>query len=115
MNTTVSSVPIPSIFRPANMRPGFRPLLVPPITHCHTVVADSRRTVLCLVVTLVVILLVITIFGMSAWNVYEHRFGENTFFYSSGDEVALSQTASDFSATFCDSYTVSTLFNYHCR
>lgn len=97
------------------MRPGFRPLLVPPITHCHTVVADSRRTVLCLVVTLVVILLVITIFGMSAWNVYEHRFGENTFFYSSGDEVALSQTASDFSATFCDSYTVSTLFNYHCR
>ncbi|CAG5119450.1 unnamed protein product [Candidula unifasciata] len=89
------------------MRQGFRPLLVPPYSQSHALVSDSRRPFLCLVVTLVVILLVITIFGMSAWNAYEHRFGKNTFVFYSGDEVALSQTASDFSATFCDSYKVS--------
>ncbi|CAL1527858.1 unnamed protein product [Lymnaea stagnalis] len=86
------------------MAKGFRPPLVPP-SH-RRVDTESRRPVLCLGLTLGVTLLVFTIFGMSAWNVYEHRFSNNSLTLQTSDEVSIKEVSSDLSAIFCHAYKV---------
>lgn len=86
------------------MAKGFRPPLVPP-SH-RRVDTESRRPVLCLGLTFGVTFLVFTIFGMSAWNVYEHRFSNNSLTLQTSDEVSIKEVSSDLSAIFCHAYKV---------
>lgn len=86
------------------MRKGFRPTLEPP-SHRRAVV-EARRPVLCALLTAVVILLVFTIFSVSGWNVFVHRFNATQLVFHVTDEVSLSEVNDDLSATFCDGYKV---------
>lgn len=88
------------------MTKGFRPSLVPPAD--RHVNLEERRPWLCVGLSVGVTLLVFVIFGMSCWNVYEHRFSKNMVSLQSGDEVAMNEMSSDMSSTFCSAYKVNT-------
>ncbi|CAG5132311.1 unnamed protein product [Candidula unifasciata] len=86
------------------MRQGFRPMLEPP-KHRKAVV-EARRPGLCIFLTVVVVVLVFTIFGVSGWNVFVHRFDTNTQYFHTFDEVSMGEVGNDLSATFCEGYKV---------
>ncbi|KAK6962590.1 hypothetical protein BgiMline_032700 [Biomphalaria glabrata] len=85
------------------MAKGFRPNLVPP-SH-RKVETEGRRPCLCFGLSLAVTILVFVIFGVSGWNLFKHRFSKNTL--DDVQEAALNDITDDFSATFCNSYKVS--------
>ncbi|XP_076435545.1 uncharacterized protein LOC143275369 [Babylonia areolata] len=83
---------------------GFRPKLLPPKD--RLLERSYRPVVTCLTVSGCITVLVCVVFGLTAFNIYSHRFGPTTHAYHSGDEMSMLRASQDLSATFCSAYKV---------
>ncbi|KAK7093802.1 uncharacterized protein [Littorina saxatilis] len=67
---------------------------------------SGRRNGACVAATITSVLVVIAIFGFTAYNLHENRFSRNQFQVHVGDEVAVSRFSDDLSEKFCSGYEV---------
>ena len=85
---------------------GYRPLLQPP--KGRQLQRSYKPYMTCLVVGICLALLICIVFGLTAYNIYDHRFGKNTWKYHAGDQVSLWRATNDLTSVFCSSYSIRT-------
>ena len=68
--------------------------------------SSGRRRCACATATISSVLVVVAIFGFTAFNLQRNQFTVNRFQVHSGDEVAVSRLADDLSETFCNGYEI---------
>ena len=68
--------------------------------------SSGQRVCACLTATVTSILVVVAVFGLTAYSLLRNRFGVNRVQVHSGDEVAVSRLAIDLSDKFCAGYEI---------
>lgn len=87
---------------------AYRPLLLPP--RGRQLERSYRPWLTCFSVSFAITILICVVFGLTAYNIFVHRFGRTQHKYHSGDEVSLLQAGKDLSSVFCSAYNVRPYF-----
>lgn len=82
----------------------YRPSLLPP--RGRQLERSYRPWLTCFSVSFAITTLICIVFGLTAYNIFVHRFGRTEHHYHGGDEVALSNAGKDLSSIFCSAYQV---------
>ncbi|KAK7090500.1 uncharacterized protein [Littorina saxatilis] len=85
---------------------SLRPKLSPP--QGRQLERSYRPYLTCFMVSTCIAVLMCVVFGLTAFNIYNHRFGRTERKFHAGDQISLWRAAGDLTPVFCSAYSVDT-------